>query len=343
MAKNNLLVSARATIGHAGRVTLPCAVFVALSLLTACDDLRRSGNMEGEREDSAYRSALADYRAGRLDAAARGFAKAIRKNPSNASARFQYACLMQDTKKDYLEAYFAYREYLLQQPDSDKAKIARDRLGICEREMAKELAEKHRLLGGEAFTQEIAALKKDLKSAEDRAASAEKLLTEEREKYRALSSEHDRLVAVVKGTGGDETTARRTDVSVKDLLDEEDEEETSATTSPVSSEVAKLKAEESDETSGGTALLPTQTAADRARRDAAEKAKADADRAAAEKAAAERAGRPSVYVVQDGETLTKIALKFYGRKSAWKMIREANKATVPPSGRVNAGQSIKLP
>ena len=295
-------------------------VFVALSLLTACDYVSQRQDLMNEREDSTYRSALADYHAGRLDAAARGFAKAIRKNPANSAARFQYACLMQDSKKDYLEAYFSYREYLLQHPESDKAKIARDRLALCEREMAKELAEKHRLVGDDASAKEIAALKKNLKEAEDRASSAEKQLSEEREKYRALSSEHDRLLVAVKNTGGDESSKPRSDVSVRDLLDEEDEE-----------------------TGGGTSLLPKQTAEDRARRDAAGKAKEDAERAAAEKALAEKARRPPVYTVREGDTLYKIAARFYGNVSAWRLIREANKVTIPPDGRVKAGQTIKLP
>jgi LysM repeat protein len=318
--------------------------FIALSLLTACDYVNSARDLRDDREDSTYRAALADYRAGRLDAAARGFAKAIRKNPSNAEARFQYACLMQDTKKDYLEAYFSYREYLLQHPESDKAKIARDRLGICERELAKELAEKHRLLGGEAFAKEIDALKKDLKAAEDRAASAEKLLAAERDRYRSLSSEHDRLVAAVKTTGDEEVTApRRTTVNVKDILDEEEDETPAASSSPAATEVAKLKSEEAEETSSGTSLLPVQTAEDRARRDAAEKAQAEAKRLAEERAAAERAKRPPVYVVQEGDTLYKIALRFYGRVSAWRQIRDANRATISTDGRVKTGQKINLP
>ena len=109
----------------------------------------------------------------------------------------------------------------------------------------------------------------------------------------------------------------------------------------MATDVAKLKAEEAEETA--PSLLPKQTAADRARRDAAEKAKADAERAAAEKAAAEKAKRPPTYVVQEGDTLYKIALKFYGRVSAWKSIRDANKATISTDGRVNAGQTINLP
>ena len=319
----------------------PVLVSVALLALAACDYLRDREDLALEREDGAYRAALADYRAGRLDAAARGFAKAIRKSPANASARFQYACLMQDTKKDYLEAFCAYREFLMQRPDSDKAPLAKDRLAICERELARELAEKHRLLGNEAVEKEVASLREGLKAAETRAASAEKLLEEERARSRSLEGEHERLLAAVKSTGAGEAAQRRTAVDVKDLLDEEEDE--TGGRDATRATVAALKAEEADETAGGPSLLPRQTAEDRARRDAAQAARAEEERAAAERAAAERAKRPPTYVVQEGDTLYKIALRFYGRVSAWRQIRDANRATISNDGRVKSGQTITLP
>jgi nucleoid-associated protein YgaU len=52
---------------------------------------------------------------------------------------------------------------------------------------------------------------------------------------------------------------------------------------------------------------------------------------------------PDSYVVQEGDTLYKIALRFYGRTSAWKMIREANKESITTDGRVRTGQTLKLP
>jgi len=47
--------------------------------------------------------------------------------------------------------------------------------------------------------------------------------------------------------------------------------------------------------------------------------------------------------VQDGDTLYKIAMRFYGTSSAWKKIRDANKAVISTDGRVNTGLEIKLP
>ena len=56
-----------------------------------------------------------------------------------------------------------------------------------------------------------------------------------------------------------------------------------------------------------------------------------------------KASIPDTYVVQEGDTLYKIALRFYGRTSAWKMIREANKESITTDGRVRTGQTLKLP
>ena len=56
-----------------------------------------------------------------------------------------------------------------------------------------------------------------------------------------------------------------------------------------------------------------------------------------------RGDRPESYVVQDGDSLYKIARRFYGKESEWKKIRDANKATISTDGRVKAGQTIILP
>jgi nucleoid-associated protein YgaU len=118
---------------------------------------------------------------------------------------------------------------------------------------------------------------------------------------------------------------------VKELLDEEEDElegETSV------DDVAKLKAEGAEEAETHSALLPEQP------QDA--KAKRDEKRKVSEKAAPE-AQRPATYVIQEGDTLYKIANKFYGRTSAWKQIRDANKALITTDGRVKSGDEIKLP
>ena len=53
--------------------------------------------------------------------------------------------------------------------------------------------------------------------------------------------------------------------------------------------------------------------------------------------------RPEYYEVQEGDTLYRIALRFYGRRDAWKKIQEANKATISSDARIRIGQKIRLP
>ena len=58
---------------------------------------------------------------------------------------------------------------------------------------------------------------------------------------------------------------------------------------------------------------------------------------------AEKAGIPDTYVVQEGDTLYKIALKFYGKSSAWRRIRDANRTLISNDGRVKTGQKLVMP
>jgi nucleoid-associated protein YgaU len=55
------------------------------------------------------------------------------------------------------------------------------------------------------------------------------------------------------------------------------------------------------------------------------------------------AAQPRTYVVQAGDTLSKIAQKLYGDASKWKEILQANKDTIPNPDLIKVGQEIKIP
>ena len=285
--------------------------------LSACDFVQRA-EQRAEQGDRLYRAAMDDYRAGRLDAALKGFEKAAEKDPANASARFQLACLLQDSRRDFVGAYCAYREYLLQQPSSDKAKLAKDRLVACEREVAKELAEKYSLAKAGVLLEEAEALRKSLKEAEAKAAAAESAQADSKRRIDELEKERGRLLAMVKGIGEDEGAKMRgpSVKEVRDLLDEDDDEE-----SPASAPL----------------LLPARDSA------VPDEAKAEAEKKKKETEKSAVPARPDEYEVQDGDTLYGIAKRFYGNISAWKRIRDANKALISTDGRLRTGDVIKLP
>ena len=305
---------------------------MALTTLTACDAVDHS-DLRSEQDDRLYKAAMEDYRSGRMDAAVKGFEKLLAKDPANASARFQLACLLQDVRRDFGGAYCAYREYLQQRPESDKARLAGDRMAMCEKELAKELAAKYGLAAGSgAAVEELEAVRAKLKAAEARVAASEKNIAESLKRIRALSGERDRLMNIVNGVGvGAETaTASPSVKEVRELLDEsEDESEPSAAPT---GEFASLIKDEQDETAQ-PAPFPKQAAAD----------PVETEQPVEEKEKPAAPARPKTYVVQEGDTLYGIAKRFYGTLTVWKRIRDANKAVISTDSRLRVGDTIVLP
>ena len=288
----------------------------ALTILTACDYAVRK-DIRAERDDRAYRAAMDDYRAGRMDAAIAGLEKAVRNDPANASARFQLACLQQDVKKDFLSAYCGYREFLLQQPESDRAKLARERLAVCEKEAARALSSKYGLNASDGLLKELDVVRAELKTAKSRVAAAEKNLADSQERVRALSADKDRLLAAVRGEeaegGEDSDGGMKAILKEKDLLEEDRE----------------------DETSTGSSLIPVRKPVEAVKQEQQKPADVAPEKKASD--------RPKTYTVEDGDTLYGIAKKFYGNIQAWKAIREANKAVISSDNRLKAGDVITLP
>ena len=309
---------------------------MALTILTACDYSARK-DLRGERDDRLYRAAMDDYRAGRMGAALSGFEKAVNNDPANASARFQLACLQQDLKKDYLSAYCGYREYLLQHPESDRSKLAKDRMAICEGEMARALATKHGLNSAEESEKRLANALAEIKTLKDKVAAAEKNLGSSQERVRALSAERERLLGAVKGLGEEGRSDARDPQSIlkeKAALDRETAEETDRQQDVLTAK-RLLEEDDGDETSTGSSLIPVRKPEEAA----AQKAPPPAGKKDEDKGPA----RPKTYVVEEGDTLYGIAKRFYGSIRPWKMIREANKALISSDNRLKAGDTIVLP
>lgn len=327
----------------------------ALSALSACD-LVKDSSFDTERADADYRTAMDDYQAGRLGPALKGFTKVCAANPSNASARFQLACLLQDGEKDYLGAFCAYREYLLQQPKSEKAKLAKDRLAVCEREVAKLLASKYDLNAIEKEAQVAEGLRKALEESKEQVAKQQKSLADSTRRIAALEAETARLKNLLRVEGEAPLVDPANLSGAKAVVAAEDDAPVAA---DALAEAKRLLAE--DETNDAPvnvdeakALLaddpesPPMIAQDpdaKKKREAAAAAKREADEKAREQKSVKYEKHPAdgYYVVQEGDTLYKLAIRFYGRRDAWKTIREANKAIVSTDGRIRTGQRLKLP
>ncbi len=80
-----------------------------------------------------------------------------------------------------------------------------------------------------------------------------------------------------------------------------------------------------------------------AERASAQAAKAKAEAEAKAKAAA-RPSLPAEYAVQPGDTLSAIALKFYGNAALWREIFKANKRVIGDDpGKIFVGQKLRIP
>jgi nucleoid-associated protein YgaU len=57
----------------------------------------------------------------------------------------------------------------------------------------------------------------------------------------------------------------------------------------------------------------------------------------------EKAEEPQIYVVQPGDSLSKIAKEVYGKAGRWKEIYEANKDQIKDPNLIRPGQELRIP
>jgi len=308
-----------------------------------CDYVERRAT-DAERADKLYQAAMAEYAAGRLDKSIEAFEKVLKANPGNASARFQLACLLQDHRKDPLGALCNYREYAALTPNGDKVKIATDRSAACERQLATVLIKKYDLGGTVAQDEANARLQADKTKLEKELDATKKEMEKLQADFAALRRENERVRRMVMAGASDDASevrsnkeeGRSVDVAAgkrqmpalpdeKELLEEDN---VGSDRIKLSSDIDNLIAEEKEETSQsapfGKTVKPVEV-----------------KKAVPQEPPHEP--RPNTYVVQEGDTLFKLAVRFYGRRSAWTYIRDANKATVSSDGRIKAGQTLRFP
>lgn len=316
------------------RLMTTAATLAILTSLTACDYAAKN-DLRQERENSTYQAAMADYQAGRLKQAVAGFEKVIREDPANASARFQLACLQQERLHDYVPAFCNYWEYMRLHPESDKSDTAKRMQEKCKQELARQWAGEY-LGQGADLAKKAEEAQRALKQSEQSRAKLEKDLVAALQKISALEADRKRLVALMKTDDTQESATPSAPAvkTVKSLLEEDEED---GDRIQMSKDVAALRLDEKDEVELASSLLPEQPESAKAARDAARAEKPKV----AEQPLHEK--KPDTYVVQEGDTLSRIALRFYGRKSAWQIIRDANKVIISVDGRVRVGDTIRLP
>ena len=324
---------------------------------------------------SVRANAMEDYQAGRIDAAIAGFQHVLKNDPKDYLAHFQLATLLQDIKKDYIGAISHYKSYLLFRPSSDKATIASDRMRVCDTLLSAEYLRKaggrpaEKLSGENAkLSDENAKLREQVKRLEDQLALAQGQI----EQLTVSNKRYQRQIASIgadaeKGSPRKDVSAKEALAELKALAGEQQRRRLRPTDAELldddsppedrpllTAEAKRLKAEsERDEKdtprkgppSSAGKPAGTATAATSAKGGEAGTGTGPFESFWGNKGDQQKksAGRPETYVVQQGDTLSKISRRFYGTPSKWRAIREANKSVIPFDGRVSVGQELKLP
>lgn len=296
------------------------AAALATAICSGCDYRERQAR-ENDRDNSVFRAAMADYQAGRLDAAASGFEKVIESTPLNATARFQLASLQHDHQRKYLEAIANYRIYAEIAPKSDKSQVALERAKLCEEQYKAKVEQDIRNSENAGLVSELNELKKQLGEMQATEKELRATIAAKEKAIADISAENTRVRRFVGSIGDGESTEKPVVVAdVKKLLDEEEDDEDRIR---FSADVAQLLRDEVVES-----LEPPMPVSEK-----------KPPKPVVEK----EWTAPETYVVKEGDTLYKLAKEFYGDTGAWKLIRDANKATITTDGRIKAGQEIKLP
>lgn len=331
-------------------------VTVATALLVGvvgCDRAHTLSEIEAqERSTRLYTNAMDDYRAGRLDAAIKGFERVVLDEPKSYSAHFQLATLLHDVRKDYIGAIAHYRAYLALRPASDKANVATDRVKLCETLLAADIVKKA-AVGPESLKREIQKLTDERDALVEKGRKLEFKLAEAEKTIAGLRKDNESQHAII-ARFSEETDVQRP-ARAKEAL----------------AELAAMEAESRRRSMKPTdaELLDEDTPPSRTRNvqeirdlraEAENEEKADAQNRLSHSVTTNRSGfamdsalgrkkkkvatvHPDTYIVQEGDTLFAISTKFFGNATKWRAIRELNKATVPLDGRLRVGQVIRLP
>ena len=331
---------------------------------------------------SVRANAMEDFQAGRIDAAIAGFKHVLKSDPKDYLAHFQLATLLQEQRKDYQGALVHFSLYLDMRPAEDKTTLAADRIEECKSMMLAEHARKNGITpprkvdpaDGEKklsadnsrLSAEVARLQKENKNLRYLLSGVG---TSGKGRATNLNAEAKKLLAELHISDAEEQRQRPLIPTDKELLEDDGDEGPLVASPAAKSQISKVKREEAGGKSRPTAIqkpvIPADEMSGPAQPPPIKKPPLIIDRStesdpkpAASAGVAQSGGlngllggvkkpaspsRPDTYVIQPGDTLMTIASRFYGSRSKWRDIREANKATIPLNGSVRAGQTIKLP
>jgi len=316
-----------------------------------------------ERDYVLYRKAVEAESVGRLDDAIACYQELLMEKPRTASAHFQLALLMHDQRQDYVEAIHHYKRYLALRPGSDKQAVAESRVRIAEQLLAAQLlrrvgdqveglSQAKLLKDNERLNRELARMEGDLASA-----TKEKIEAGRREAQ--LKDESERLRRILDQLKTDEGKAppasvfdrfARPEAEAEPAVRRSTRDEIAAARGAITESQTAPKVSEREpepvlpDVRPPAAVQPTvaPAIADRGKSASSSPLKIPNPLKTAKRPSG-AAAPARTYVVQPGDSMFRIAEKFYGDSSEWKKIRDANRNQIDPDGRLRAGQILQIP
>jgi len=349
---------------------------------TGCNRQDVSALEAQERTSSLNKKAREAELSGNTKEAIRLYREILVCEPRSFSAHFQLAAMLQDVEQNYIDAIYHYNQYLAFRPSSEKGTLAQERIRIAEQLLAPQilrrvgdsvqgLTQAHLLKETDRLNQSITKLEGE-KSVllEENETLKKKLASEtaDAERMRAL-------LRKIRGTDAESADvaplARRevpeSSVTRSDMRTLKDQAKTTSTdTATRRADVRAMRDEAAVISGAKPQKVQEATTADEtlkkvqarvAAEQAATKRTADipailaplpstqsaTTAAHATKTAAPATPEKRTYVVQPGDTLFRVSEKFYGDATHWKRLRDANRTTIDPDGRIRAGQVIVVP
>jgi LysM repeat protein len=295
-----------------------------------------------ERKTSLYRRARAAEQTGDMKEAIRLYRTLLVEEPHSYSVHFQMGALLQDSEEDYISALYHYKQYLALRPETEKTLLVQDRIRVTEQLLAPQLLRK---LGESAQGLSQAHLLKEndkLKEHLTKLEGEKSVLSEEKDRAEKTAmtaqAEVERLRDLVNKMRTTDKVEKPTETAAT-IGERERASSTGKTREGKSLKELRREAEaEAADAANKTGTKPTD--------DVLKKIQKKFDDAPVEtgsEAPKKPKPEPKSYAVQSGDSLFKISEKFYGDSTQWKKIRDANRTTINPDGRLRIGQVLVIP
>lgn len=311
------------------------AALAALAL-AGCGDDAVAERERADRANALFAEALAAADRGDDAGAEALYRRLLTQDGANAAAHLNLAILQHDARKDYAEAIHHYRWYLDLQPKSEKAAMVRDRIAAARTLLTTQLAADALARERQSLDAERDGLRAQIRALDATAADLRAQIRERDDAIADLESRVRTLQRLVDAMKAAETQAAaqaqaRLDAAqgaaAQAPAQEPPAEDTSALIKAIRLDAQRMI----EEPDGG------QAAENAATRQAVE-GQADELPLAASPIPGHR------YLVRPGDTLSRLAREAYdGNAARWVDIRDANRATLSPDGRLRVGQTILIP